>query len=108
MNEYSVDFKLKIVKMILNDEDVTLFAKLPKRFIIDTPFGTYNPDWIVVIQSSSEELYFVAETKGTDIIEDLRESEKNKILCGDKHFKVLDQSLKYELVKDFKSLRRKN
>lgn len=92
-----------------NDEDVTLFAKLPKRFIIDTPFGTYNPDWIVVIQSSSEDkLYFVAETKGTDVIEDLREGEKNKILCGDKHFKVLDQSLKYELVKDFKSLRRKN
>ena len=90
------------------DEDVTLFAKLPKKFIIDTPFGSYNPDWIVVIQSSGEDrLYFVAETKGTDIIGDLRESEQSKIICGEKHFKVLDQSLKYELIRDFKSLKNK-
>lgn len=88
------------------DEDVTLYAKLPKRFTVDTPFGTYNPDWIVVIQSSGEDkLYFVAETKGSEKDEELRERESNKILCGRKHFEVLDTEVKFEVVSKLKSLK---
>jgi type III restriction enzyme len=85
---------------------VTLYAKLPKRFTVDTPFGTYNPDWIVVIQSSGEDkLYFVAETKGSEKDEELRERESSKILCGRKHFEVLDTEIKFEVVKNLKSLK---
>lgn len=29
-----------------NDPDVKLFFKIPKRFTIETPIGTYNPDWL--------------------------------------------------------------
>lgn len=82
------------------DEEVKLYAKLPSSFKIDTPFGGYNPDWMVVIQREGEEhrLYFVAETKGSLDDEQLKGLEKNKIFCGKKHFEVVDQELKYEVV----------
>ena len=36
-----------------------------KRFKIDTPIGSYNPDWVVYIdKDGTEKLYFVIETKG--------------------------------------------
>jgi type III restriction enzyme len=89
-----------------SDEDVILYAKLPRRFLIDTPFGNYNPDWIVVIQTNEEnKLYFVAETKGSEKDEELRERESNKILCGRKHFEVLDTEVKFEVVSKLKSLK---
>ena len=89
-----------------DDEDVVLYAKLPRKFMVDTPFGNYNPDWVVVIQSSEEDkLYFVAETKGSEKNEELRERESNKILCGRKHFEVLDTDVKFEVVSKLKSLK---
>ncbi|MGI6767943.1 MAG: DEAD/DEAH box helicase family protein [Bacilli bacterium] len=88
------------------DEDVILYAKLPKRFVVDTPYGNYNPDWIVVIQSNQgDKLYFVAETKGSENTEEFRKRESNKILCGRKHFEVLDTDIKYEVVSRLKSLK---
>ena len=82
------------------DEEVVLYAKLPSAFKIDTPFGTYNPDWMVVIQREGEEqrFYFVAETKGSTDEDQLKGKEKNKIFCGRKHFEVVDTELKYQLA----------
>jgi len=89
-----------------DDEDVVLYAKLPRKFVVDTPFGNYNPDWVVVIQSSGEDkLYFVAETKGSEKNDELRERENNKILCGRKHFEVLEADVKFEVVSKLKSLK---
>ena len=88
------------------DDDVVLYAKLPAAFKIDTPIGNYNPDWAVVLDAEDgEKLYFVAETKGTEVIEDLKGNERRKILCGRKHFEVVDSDLKYEVVKELKSLK---
>jgi type III restriction enzyme len=39
-------------------------VKLPSWFTIDTPIGSYNPDWAFVTESE-EKLYFVRETEGT-------------------------------------------
>ena len=42
-----------------------VYVKLPSWFKIETPIGSYNPDWAVVINEFDEErLYFVVETKG--------------------------------------------
>ena len=91
-----------------SDEDVVLYAKLPDRFKIDTPIGSYNPDWAVVLNSEEgEKVYFVAETKGTENINDLKGVEKKKVLCGRKHFEVIDTGIKYEVVKELKSLKRR-
>ncbi len=88
------------------DDDVVLFGKLPNRFVIDTPFGNYNPDWIVVMQTDGEDkLYFVTETKGSSSEDDLRQRETNKILAGRKHFEVLDTDVKFEVVSKLKELK---
>lgn len=89
-----------------NDDDVLFYAKLPSRFKIDTPIGNYNPDWALVLRTDEgEKLYFVAETKGTENINDLKGTEKKKILCGRKHFEVIDKDINYEVVKELKTLK---
>ena len=71
------------------DARVKLYVKLPRWFEVQTPIGTYNPDWAIVMQSAEGEdrLYLVRETKGTLNLDELRPDEKRKILCGKKHFK---------------------
>lgn len=90
-----------------NDPDVLLYAKLPSRFLIDTPIGNYNPDWAVVLKDEDDEekVYFVTETKGSENINDLKGSEQKKILCGRKHFEVLDTGIKYVVAKELKTLK---
>jgi type III restriction enzyme len=79
------------------DDDVKLFVKLPDWFKIDTPLGSYNPDWAVVFDKNGvERLYFVIETKGSIHREDLRETEQKKIECGRKHFKAIDPEVSFE------------
>ena len=74
----------------LNDrEDVKLYIKLPNWFTVDTPIGTYNPDWAVVFTAENDGepvLCLVAETKGTTDRSQLRQDERRKITCGEKHF----------------------
>ena len=47
-------------------EEVKVFAKLPAKFTIDTPVGSYNPDWAYVTQDAygGARVFFVVETKG--------------------------------------------
>lgn len=79
-----------------NNARVKVYAKLPSWFTIDTPLGTYNPDWAVFIEKNNEEkLYFVFETKGSILSEDLRAKEDAKIRCGKKHFEVLDTGIDF-------------
>ena len=68
-----------------NHKHVKVFAKLPSWFKIDTPFGSYNPDWAFVTEGK-EKLYFVRETKGTTNPQELRQREHDKIICGRLHF----------------------
>ncbi len=65
--------------------EVKFFFKLPKRFKIDTPLGTYNPDWAVVFENDKQ-VYFVVETKSTLVEAERRTSENLKIHCGERHF----------------------
>lgn len=74
-----------------NDPDVKMFFKIPDRFKIETPIGTYNPDWAVLWEKNGEQkLYFIIETKGSSSLFDLRTPEQLKIHCGIEHFKALD------------------
>ncbi len=75
-------------------EDIRLFIKLPRWFKIETPFGTYNPDWAIVKQGEEQRLYLVRETKGTNNILELAASERQKILCGKAHFQELGVDFK--------------
>jgi type III restriction enzyme len=69
-------------------EDIKLFIKLPGWFKINTPMGTYNPDWAIVKEEDAK-LYLVRETKSTKEQLKLRGSEWAKIQCGRSHFDAL-------------------
>lgn len=86
-SEVEYDF----MKQLEQTNDVKFYVKLPNWFKIDTPLGTYNPDWAIVFDSD-ERVYFVAETKSTNDINDesLRGTERGKILSGREHFKIVD------------------
>jgi type III restriction enzyme len=71
------------------DERVKFFFKLPGKFKIPTPLGTYNPDWAVVLENDSR-VYFVAETKSTTVKANRRPAENLQIACGRKHFELAD------------------
>jgi type III restriction enzyme len=69
-------------------DDIKLFLKLPSWFVVDTPLGTYNPDWAIV-KANDATLYLVRETKGKVKWLDLRETERQKIKCGETHFEAV-------------------
>lgn len=84
------------------DDDVKLFLKLPDWFKIDTPLGSYNPDWAVIFNKNGvERLYFVIETKGSIHREDLRVTEQKKIECGRKHFTAIDPNVSFEQASSY-------
>ena len=73
-----------------------MYVKLPSWFKIETPIGSYNTDWSVVINEIDEKrLYFVLETKGKSHINLLREEERAKIKCAIKHFEALGEEITF-------------
>lgn len=89
-----------------NDPDVKMFFKIPSRFKIETPVGTYNPDWAVYLTRNGEEkLYFILETKGTENLFDLRTPERLKIHCGRKHFEALDNGVEMQTAKSWNTFK---
>jgi type III restriction enzyme len=72
------------------NEAVKVFAKLPDWFKVPTPLGNYNPDWAVLVTTEDgDRLYFVVETKGSELIGDLRPEEAAKVRCGKAHFAAI-------------------
>lgn len=71
----------------LDGNNVRFFFKLPNKFKIPTPLGTYNPDWAVVLEGDTR-VYFVAETKSTTVEAERRLAENLQIECGIAHFKL--------------------
>ncbi len=79
-----------------NDPDVKMFFKIPSRFKIETPIGSYTPDWAVYLERNGEQkLYFVLETKGTTDLYGLSTPERQKIHCGKAHFEALDDGVMF-------------
>ncbi len=84
-SEIEREFAAKLDKR----DDIKLFVKLPGWFKIETPIGSYNPDWAIV-KHNDQTLYLVRETKDTKDFLKLRNSEADKIRCGQKHFEALE------------------
>ncbi len=81
------------------NKNVKVFSKLPNWFKIDTPLGTYNPDWAVLIEDSHQQkVYFIIETKGGGLFIAPRPREAGKIKCGKKHFKAIDEEIEFKVV----------
>lgn len=90
--------------------EVVVYAKLPRGFLIPTPVGDYNPDWAISFKEGAvKHIYFVAETKGSMSSMDLREIEKTKIQCARKFFEQMNrrfapENVKYDVVDSFGKL----
>lgn len=87
-------------------EMVEVYTKLPRGFYISTPMGRYNPDWAIAFREGSvKHIYFVAETKGSEDVTQLREVEQNKIECARRHFaSISDSTVKFDVVSSYSSL----
>ena len=93
--EYDSEVERQFARDLDSDQKVRLFVKLPSWFKIDTPIGSYNPDWAFVTDRD-EKLYFVRETKSTLDSDDRHTKENQKIACGRRHFKTL--GVDYDVV----------
>ncbi len=87
--EYDSRVEEQFARALDHNEDVRFFVKLPDWFTVDTPIGTYNPDWAIMLRDGNR-LYLVQETKGSLIPEDRRPAENAKIACAEKHFAAID------------------
>lgn len=89
----SVDSEIEynFMKALESADNIKFYVKLPNWFKIDTPLGTYNPDWAIAFEDE-DKVYFVAETKGTDDANDLSlgQGQQLKIKTARQHFKILN------------------
>ena len=87
---YDSNVESSLIQEFENHDNISVYAKLPAWFKIDTPLGTYNPDWAIMWNDGNgEKLYFVVESKGTTGLFDLRTKETAKIKCGKAHFEAI-------------------
>ncbi|MDQ6989037.1 MAG: restriction endonuclease subunit R, partial [Mariprofundaceae bacterium] len=99
---YDSDVEQAFAKSFESSDDVKVYAKLPSWFKIDTPLGSYNPDWAVLVQcDGADKLYFVVETKGSLFSDALRPTEKAKIDCGKEHFKAIGEDVGFTVANKF-------
>lgn len=87
--------------------EVVVYAKLPKGFYIATPVANYSPDWAIVLDNEKvKHIYFVAETKGSENVNDLRGIEQLKIHCAQEHFKTISNGeVKFDVITTYDKLR---
>ncbi len=91
-------------------DEVVVYAKLPRGFLISTPVGNYNSDWVISFNKNRVKyIYFVAETKGSMLSMQLHKIEETKIECARKFFGVIrrrieNDSVKYDVVSNYGKL----
>ncbi len=86
--------------------DVLIFAKLPRKFKIPTPVGSYAPDWAIVFEDGTvRHVFFIAETKGSLDKMELRGVEKAKTECASKLFNSIStNTTRYGVVNKYDNL----
>lgn len=105
---YDSDIEKEFALRLDKDPEVKLYTKLPGWFKINTPLGSYNPDWAVMLDKDGEtKMYFVVETKGTTEYKGIRDTEQAKIDCGRKHFKALDTNVHFDVADTYETFKTK-
>lgn len=89
--EFESKVEYEFAKALDARKDIKLFFKLPDWFKVETPLGTYNPDWAIVREEpgGQNKVYLVRETKGTKEWLKIPEIQRRKIQCGKAHFKAV-------------------
>jgi type III restriction enzyme len=88
--EYDSETERRFASTLDTREDIKLFVKLPRWFVVPTPAGDYTPDWgVVKLDKGVTRVYLVRETKSVWNVFELRAAEKAKIDCARKHFAAI-------------------
>ncbi len=87
--QYDSEVERRFAEDCESNKNVEFYIKLPKWFIINTPLGTYNPDWALIFKNDKK-IYFIAETKYSLDPQKRYPAENYKIKCGEKHFNDFD------------------
>ncbi len=105
---YDSDVEAGFARSFELSDEVKVYAKLPGWFRIDTPLGSYNPDWAVLVEMDGRErLYFVVESKGGLFTDALRPTEQAKIDCGREHFKALGTEVGFTVANNYETFSEK-
>lgn len=97
----------KIAKeMDTPDNEVNIYAKLPRGFQIPTPMGNYAPDWAIVLRKDkAKHIYFIAETKGSLDTMSLSPIEQSKIQCAEVLFNHMNtKDVHFEQISSYDDL----
>ena len=96
----------KFAEALDQNDEVVVYAKMPRSFYIPTPVGNYSPDWAIAFKEGSvKHIYFLAETKGSMDTLQLRGVENAKIECAKKLFNKMSTSeVRYEQVSNYTEL----
>ena len=99
----------KFAEALDQNDEVVVFAKMPRSFYIPTPVGNYSPDWAIAFKEGTvKHIYFLAETKGSLDTLQLRGVENAKIECAKKLFNKMSTSeVRYEQVTNYSDLMEK-
>ena len=102
----SLGIEKRFAEQLEEHDAVEVYTKLPRGFYINTPIGKYNPDWAIVFREGEvKHIYFVAETKGSEDVSQLRAVEHAKIECASRHFaSISDSQLKFGVVSSYDTL----
>jgi len=88
------DKEKEIANELDQSSEVSVYAKLPRGFVIPTPVGNYNPDWAISFKAGNRRfLYFVTETKGSLSSMQIKKIEDIKIKCAEKFFNHINQHI---------------
>jgi type III restriction enzyme len=101
---YDSDVEKRFAEQLNADTNqIKFFLKLPDWFKIDTPLGeNYNPDRAILLEKNgTDKLYFVIETKSTDVARERRGNENYKIICWKKHFEAIGTGVIYREAKSY-------
>ncbi len=97
--------EMQFAQKLEQQENVKVYAKMPKGFYIPTPMGRYSPDWAIVYESNGEKgVYFIAETKGSLDSLSLRKIEESKIDCAKSLYNQPSSKVNYGLVHTYDDL----
>jgi type III restriction enzyme len=99
--EFDSRVESQFVKSLDTDERVKYYVKLPSWFTVETPLGSYNPDWAIMMEDG-QSFYLVRETKSSLTEADRRGRENEKINAARKHFAAI--GVDYDVATSFSEI----
>ncbi len=103
---YESTIERNFIRDLEDDDEVKLFFKLPDAFKLQTPVGTYTPDWVIYWErEGNDKKILIIETKGSTVPMEQRGRERMKIQCGKVYFRTLDPDIGYYVATNWKKFK---